>query len=83
MSDTASSIVEVVTAIVSAVGPEIAKAIVEHGAANAPIAEDERAKVHAILYPNGGSQLASEVEHAADVAAVGHLDTVPPPKAAP
>ena len=65
----ASQIVEVVTAIVGAVGPEVAKAILEHGSTSPAIPEDARAQVRAILYPNGGSMLASEIEHKADVEA--------------
>jgi hypothetical protein len=71
MSDSvAVDIVQIVTAIVTAVGPEIARAILQHGAANAPISDDARATVHAILYPGGATKLASEVEHEADVAAM-------------
>ncbi len=76
----ASEIVQIVTAIVGAVGPDIAKAILDHGSTSPAIPADARAQVVAILYPDGGSMLASEVEHKADVEAVGHLDTVPQAK---
>ena len=72
-TDTTTEIVKLVTAIVGAVGPEVVKAILDHGAANAAIPADARAQVIAILYPGGGSLLASEVEHAADVAAAAKV----------
>ncbi len=67
-ADTGAEIVQVVSALVTAVGPEIVKAIVGHGATNAPIPSDARAQILAILYPAGGSKLASEIEHDVDLA---------------
>lgn len=82
MSD-ASEVVSIVTALVGAVGPEIVKAIVAHGAESPAIPPSARAQVRAILYPAGNGRLASEVEHDLDVAATMRGSDVPPTEPIP
>jgi hypothetical protein len=69
-SEIVVDIVKAVGAIAAVVGPEIAQMIVAHGTETAPIPDDVRAQVRAILYPSGGNKLASEIEHDLDVAAL-------------
>lgn len=66
---TGEAIATAIGAAIAAVGPEIVHAVFAHGTDNAAIPPEARAKLRAILYPNGGNKLASELEHDADVAA--------------